>query len=143
MSYDDIINMSHPTSERHPRMARADRAAQFAPYSALSGYEQAIDEAARLTMRNRELGEDVADRLDKWQRILSAIVDATPRLRICYFVPDAKKRGGTYFTEQTQLCGFSANEKTITISGGRKIPIENIKSIESELFSDMLDEFYD
>ena len=137
--YDNIILLPCPTSERHPRMARADRAAQFAPYSALVGYESAIAEAERLTMRDKELGEDAADRLDRWQRVLSAIVDAVPRLKICYFLPDEKKRGGRYITEETSLIGFSQLDRTITVSGGAKIPIENIKSIESQLFSDMLD----
>ena len=116
-----------------------DRAAQFAPYSALVGYESAIAEAARLTMRDKELGEDATERLDRWQRVLAAIVDSAPRLRICYFLPDEKKRGGRYITEETSLIGFSQLDKTITLSGGVKIPIENIKSIESQLFSAMLE----
>jgi len=138
--YDDIINLPCPTSERHPRMARGARAAQFAPYAALSGYEDAIAEATRLTLRDRELGEDEAERLDRWQRVLAAIVDASPRMRICYFVPDEKKRGGRYITEEATLVGFSQLNKNITIAGGIKIPIENIKSIESELFSAMLED---
>lgn len=141
--YDDIISLPCPTSERHPRMPRADRAAQFAPYSALVGYESALAEAERLTMREKELGEDAMDRLDRWQRVLSAIVDATPRLKICYFIPDEKKRGGRYVTEETSLIGFSQLDRTITVLGGVRIPIENIKYIESQLFSDMLDTFYD
>ena len=135
----DILYLPCPTSERHPRMTRADRAAQFAPYSALVGYESAIAEAARLTMRDKELGEDATERLDRWQRVLAAIVDSAPRLRICYFLPDEKKRGGRYITEETSLIGFSQLDKTITLSGGVKIPIENIKSIESQLFSAMLE----
>jgi len=138
--YDDIINLPCPTSERHPRMARGARAAQFAPYAALSGYEDAIAEATRLTLRDRELGEDEAERLDRWQRVLASIFDASPRMRICYFVPDEKKRGGRYITEEATLVGFSQLNKNITIAGGIKIPIENIKSIESELFSAMLED---
>ncbi len=142
--YDDIIDLPCPTSERHPKMPRADRAAQFAPFAALSGYEDAIFEAERLTMRDRELGEDMLERLDRWQRVLSAIADTRPRLRLCYFVQDEKKkRGGRYVTEQTVLCGFSETDRTITLEGGRRVPIENIKSIESELFSGMFDEGFD
>lgn len=137
-AYDDIIDLPCPTSERHPRMSRAARAAQFAPYSALSGYGDSIAEATRLTMKNRELGEDEADRLDRWQRVLSAIVDASPRLRISYFIEDSNKRGGRYITEETTLVGFSALDRTITVSGGVKIPISNIKSIHSELFDGFL-----
>ena len=138
-NYDDIIDLPCPTSERHPRMARAARAAQFAPYSALSGYEDSIAEATRLTMRDRELGEDEKDRLDRWQRVLSAIVDVSPRLKICYFLPDDKKRGGRYITEETTLIGFSALDKTITVSDGTRIPISRIKSIKSALFEGFLE----
>ena len=142
--YDDIIDLPCPTSERHPRMARGDRAAQFAPFAALSGYEDAISEAERLTLRDRELGEDTIERLDRWQRVLSAIVDVQPRLRLSYFVPDEKKkRGGSYVTLEARLCGFSAAERCITLEGGVKVKIENIKSIESELFSGLFDEGFD
>ncbi|MBQ2876441.1 MAG: hypothetical protein IJE25_05490 [Clostridia bacterium] len=142
--YDDIIDLPCPTSERHPRMARGDRAAQFAPFAALSGYEDAISEAERLTLRDRELGEDTIERLDRWQKVLSAIVDVQPRLRLSYFVPDEKKkRGGSYVTLEARLCGFSAAERCITLEGGVKVKIENIKSIESELFSGLFDEGFD
>lgn len=142
--YDDIIDLPCPTSERHPRMARGDRAAQFAPFAALNGYEDAISEAERLTLRDRELGEDTIERLDRWQKVLSAIVDVQPRLRLSYFVPDEKKkRGGSYVTLEARLCGFSAAERCITLEGGIKVKIENIKSIESELFSGLFDEGFD
>ena len=142
--YDDIIDLPCPTSERHPRMARGDRAAQFASFAALSGYEDAISEAERLTLRDRELGEDAIERLDRWQKVLSAIVDVQPRLRLSYFVPDEKKkRGGSYVTLEAKLCGFSESEKSITLEGGVKVKIENIKSIESELFSGIFDEGFD
>ena len=142
--YDDIIDLPCPTSERHPRMARGGRAAQFAPFAALSGYEDAISEAERLTLRDRELGEDAIERLERWQRVLSAIVDVKPRLRLCYFEPDKKKkRGGNYVTLEAKLCGFSEAEKSITLEDGTRVKIENIKSIEAELFSGLFDEGFD
>lgn len=142
-NYDDIIDLSCPTSERHPRMSRQARAAQFAPFAALTGYNEAILEAARLTERERELGEDMEERLNRWQRMLAAIVDSTPRVKVIYFIPDKKKRGGSYKTVEARLIGFSAFDRTITLDRGITIPILDIKSLESELFADMIDEMTD
>ena len=138
-SYEDIINLPAPTSERHPRMPRLDRAAQFAPFSALSGYEDAISEVARLTSREIVPDESEKERLDRWQRALSVMVDAGPKIKLTYFIPDKAKRGGRYSTLETRLIGFSEQNRTITIDGGEKIHLENIKSLYSELFSDMLE----
>lgn len=143
ISYDDIIDLPSPTSEKHPRMSRAARAAQFAPFAALTGYEDAINEAARLTEREKELGEDMAERLNRWQRMLSAIVDSQPRIRLTYFIPDEHKRGGRYKSLESRLIGFSQFDKTITLEGGTVVPIADIKSLESELFVGMVDESED
>ena len=142
-NYDDIIDLPCPTSERHPRMSRQARAAQFAPFAALNGYENSIVEAARLTERERELGEDMADRLNRWQKMLSAIVDAKPRIRVVYFVADSRKRGGSYRTAEARLIGFSSFDKTITLDSGVTVPIVDIKSLDSELFEGMVDEIGD
>lgn len=143
-NYDDIIDLPCPTSERHPRMARIDRSAQFAPFSALSGYEDAISEAGRLTIKDRELGEDMVERLDRWQKILSAIADTNPRLTVQYFLPDdKKKRGGRYSTVCGRLSRFSEKERTLHFDSGEIVNIENVKSITSELFAGLFDEGFD
>ena len=144
MRYDDIIDLPHHTSERHPRMARADRAAQFAPFSALSGYEEAIGEAERLTRRNIELGEDAVERLDRWHKVLAAIADTNPRLRISYFIPDdRKKRGGSYATIDTRLVKFSSEDRILTLEGGVRVPLEEIKTITSDLFAPLFEGGFD
>ena len=88
--YDDIINLPHPTSERHPRMPMAARAAQFSPFAALTGYEDAVHETARLTSIRAELTEEEKSILDaKLQRLLPGAKAA-----FTFFRPDGKKEGG-------------------------------------------------
>ena len=96
--YDDIIGMPHPTSKKHPRMSRLNRAAQFAPFAALTGYGDAITEAARLTGDQAELTE--AERLALGEKLamLRDSLDASPIVTITYFQPDARKAGGEYVT---------------------------------------------
>ena len=138
--YEDIINTKRPDPERHPRMPRGDRAAQFAPFSALVGYEDAIAETARLTMREVELGEDILERLDRWHAMLCAIVDAHPMIEITYFVPDDKKRGGKYMTHRGRLKKFDTSSGRITFDDGECVVLSDVKSIDSELFRSMFDD---
>ncbi len=138
--YNDIIDLPCPTSARHPRMAREARAAQFAPFAALTGYDLAIYEAARLTERDVELNEDMKEKLDRWSRLLSDIIDATPRLRVTYFIADEKKAGGRYNTLEGRLTAFDRHKKTITIDRCETIPLAFVKDIRSELFFGMFEE---
>ena len=140
--YSDIINLPHPVSERHPRMARGDRAAQFAPYSALVGYESAIKEARRLTEREVALTEDTKTRLDLWCRLLSDIKDSSPMLTLTYFIPDKKKTGGSYKTIKGRLTAFDNYSKTVTIDKKETIPLIYVKEISSPLFAELFDESY-
>ncbi len=141
-SYDDIIDLPCPTSERHPRMARADRAAQFAPFAALTGYDLAIFEAARLTEREVMLSEDMRERLDRWHKLLVDIRDAMPLLKITYYQPDKRKAGGSYKTAVGHLTAYNEYNKTVTIDNGETISLIDIKEIDSELFRGMFDESY-
>ena len=139
-SYDDIIDLPCPTSTRHPRMARIDRAAQFAPFAALTGYDAAIFEAARLTEREIELNEDMTEKLDRWSALLTDILDSEPRLKITYFISDKKKDGGSYKTVEGRLTAFDRHKKTITIDRREIIPLVNVKEMHSELFFGMFEE---
>ena len=139
-SYDDIIDLPCPTSTHHPRMARIDRAAQFAPFAALTGYDAAIFEAARLTEREIELNEDMTEKLDRWSALLTDILDSEPRLKITYFISDKKKDGGSYKTVEGRLTAFDRNKKTITIDRREIIPLVNVKEMHSELFFGMFEE---
>ena len=139
-SYDDIIDLPCPTSTCHPRMARIDRAAQFAPVAARTGYDAAIFEAARLTEREVELNEDMTEKLDRWSSLLTDILDSEPRLKITYFISDKKKAGGSYKSVEGRLTSFDRHKKTVTIDRREVIPLICIKEMHSELFFGMFEE---
>ena len=138
-NYDDMINMPCPTSPRHPRMPRADRAAQFAPFAALTGYDAAIDETGRLTDQKIDISEDMREKLDLKQNFLADIIDEQPEISVTYFVPDKKKSGGSYVTVNGRLKQIDEYEQLIILTDGKKIPIQEVYSIESDLFRGMFD----
>lgn len=138
-SYDDIINLPCPTSPRHPRMPRADRAAQFAPFAALTGYDSAIDETARLTDEKIDISEDMREKLDRKQAFLADIIDEQPEISVTYFVPDKRKAGGEYKTVTGRLKRIDEYEQILIFTDGNKIEIAEIYAIESDLFRGMFD----
>ena len=138
-NYDDMINMPCPTSPRHPRMPRADRAAQFAPFAALTGYDAAIDETGRLTDQKIDISEDMREKLDLKQNFLADIIDDQPEISVTYFVPDKKKSGGAYITANGRLKQIDEYEQFIILTDGKKIPIQEVYSIESDLFRGMFE----
>ena len=134
--YSDIIHLPHPISEKHPRMPMLDRAAQFSPFAALTGYEEAIYETGRLTEEKTELGEEEKAILDRKQRLLLEKLDEFPALTVTYFVPDEKKSGGRYVTKTGNLKRIDLIQRWMLLTDGTKIPLENVKNIESPLFCD-------
>ena len=129
--YDDIIDLPHPTSKRHPPMTVSDRAAQFAPFAALTGYEDAIEEAARLTDEQEELGEDAQRELNDKLRLLMASAEQHPELTVTYFEPDTKKAGGRYVTLTDCLKRIQVVAQTIEFTSGKKVPLASVLDIES------------
>ena len=113
-----------------------DRAAQFSPFAALTGYEEAIYETGRLTEKKTELDEEEKAILDRKQRLLLEKPDELPALTVTYFVPDEKKSGGRYVTKTGNLKKLHPLEKWMLLTDGTKIPLENVKNIESPLFCD-------
>ena len=126
-AYDDIINLPHPTSARHPRMPMADRAAQFSPFAALSGHGAAVRETARLTDRKIELTEDEKAVLDEKLRLL---LDTGGEAVFTYFLPDEKKSGGAYVTAAGRVKKLDPQSRRIILTGGAVIPVEDISEIE-------------
>ena len=105
--YDDIINLPHHVSQKHAPMARADRAAQFSPFAALTGLDAALRETARLTDQRITLDEYEQAALDE---TLQAVRDALtkkehPTVEVCYFVPDTRKAGGAYCLSLIHIYG--------------------------------------
>ncbi len=133
--YDDIINLPNPTPTCRPRMSALDRAAQFAPFAALTGYEAVVEEAARLTDDRLELSEDMKTMLnDKMQMILDNL-DNEPFVTITHFVPDKRKAGGAYVDVSGIVERIDEYERCIVMTDGTKIPIEQVRAIDGELFN--------
>ena len=126
--YDDIIGLPHPTSERHPRMSMANRAAQFSPFAALTGYEDAVKETARLTDARAELTEEEKSALDAKLRLLAG--PAGGEVSLTCFQPDGRKDGGAYVTITGRVKRVDAYAGLLVMQSGEKIPLEDIWDIE-------------
>lgn len=127
--YDDIIDLPHPVSKKHPQMPRRDRAAQFSPFAALTGYEGEIEETARLTERRKPLDEEQSERLERRLRLLAEKAEERPEVEITYFLPDERKAGGAYVTVRGSFRRIDEYEKTIVLADGRRIPIGEIAEL--------------
>lgn len=136
-SYDDIINLPHHVSTSHPHMSTLDRAAQFSPFSALTGYGAAVKETARLTDERIELDDNMKAKLDKKLRIVQDRIDDRQEISITYFQPDDKKDGGAYITTTGCVKKIDEYERVVVMVDGAKIPIEEIIEITGELFNDV------
>ena len=135
--YDDIINLPHHVSLTRPQMSMLDRAAQFSPFAALTGYDAAIKETGRLTDEKIELDEEALTALDmKYQLLINALDDA-PEVTITYFQPDERKAGGKYITATSAVKKVDDFERRITMQDGTKIPMDDVISIDGELFSSL------
>ena len=130
--YDDIIDLPCPTPKKHPRMPVRDRAAIFSPFAALTGHSAAIAETARLTERRIELDEDRKAVLDEKQRLLEAAAAQRPEVTVTYFLPDARKEGGSYVTVTGRLKRTDSAARVMRLMDGTTIPLDDIVEIESE-----------
>lgn len=128
--YDDIINLPRPVSSKHPPMPMSDRAAQFSPFAALTGYDEAVMETGRLTDRKRELNDEEIAALNQKLQFLGNHLEEHPTVIVTFFVPDAKKTGGSYATKTRRLKKIDTFERWIQLDDGSKIPIDDITNIE-------------
>ena len=126
-AYDDIINLPHPTSAKHPRMSMAARAAQFSPFAPLADHGTAIRETARLTDRKMELTEDEKVLLDEKLCLLN---DTGEEAVFTYFLPDKRKNGGAYVTAIGSIKKLDLLERRVILTDGAVIPVEDILEIE-------------
>ncbi len=132
--YDKIQNLPHHVSASRRQMSQRDRAAQFSPFAALTGYEDAIAETARLTDQPVERTEEDARRLNQQMQILIERIQEQPPVDITYFVPDRKKSGGSYETVSGKVRRVDCYEQMIIYTDGRRIPMQMIYRIKGEIF---------
>ena len=132
LQYADIIDKQHHVSKKHPSMSMEDRAAQFSPFAALTGYEAAVKETARLTDDREELDEDEKTRLNAQLQKISARLQEQPEVMVTYFAPDERKTGGARQTYRGRLRKIDRNRKMLIMVDQTELPIENLLNIECE-----------
>ena len=133
--YNEIMGLPHHVSKTRPQMPMSDRAAQFAPFAALTGYDAAIKETGRLTDERIELDVEALSALDMKYQLLMEALDEAPEVTITYFHPDERKAGGKYVSAVGAVKKIDDFERRITMQDGAKIPMDDVLSIEGELFS--------
>ena len=124
--YDDIIHLPHHVSQTRPRMSPQDRAAQFSPFSALTGYEAVISETGRLTDGRVELTEDRLEELDRVQRMIAERLNQQPEVTVTWFVEDERKAGGAYVTARGNACRLDTYRRLLVLTDGTGIPLDEI-----------------
>ena len=137
IKYADIIGLPHHTSPTRPRLSISARAAQFAPFAALTGYGAAVDETARLTDDMIMLDENAKAMLDGKLQIIAEHIGDHPEVTITYFEPDKKKSGGAYISVTGRVKEIDEYERIVRLCDGMKIPIEQIYGITTELFTEL------
>ena len=135
--YDDIIGLPRPVSQTHPPMSAENRAAQFLPFAALTGYDAAIQETARLTDRRIELDEDEKLMLSGKLQVIQDHIKARPPVKITCFVPDTRKEGGAYVVVAGRVKKVDAIERQIIMTDGQCIPIDAVYAVDGDLFRGM------
>jgi len=128
-NYEDIINLPHQMSKTHPQMSMANRAAQFAPFAALTGHAAAIEETARLTESRHELAEEDNEALNQKMAFLRENINAHPTIAVTYFEPDKKKDGGEYKTIEGQLQNIDDYSQSLVLRGGETVALEAVLDI--------------
>ena len=127
--YDDIINLPHHDSKTHPRMPNSDRAAQYSPFSALTGYSDAVAETARRTEEKPELSETRKAELDAVFRLLRERIGEQPEVTVTCFRPDERKSGGAIVTERVRLKAVDPIIRAFTTVDREELPFDDIIDI--------------
>lgn len=131
--YEDMLYLPHHVSPTHPQMPVSDRAAQFSPFAALTGYDAAIKETARRTDDFVELDEHEKILLDEHLQVLKEHLSHQPKISVTYFSPDEKKSGGVYLHISGNVAKIDEYEKKIVLSDGIKVSLTNIVEMEVEV----------
>ena len=134
--YNDIINLPHHVSTKHPRMKMIDRAAQFSPFAALTGHGAAVSETERLTENFAEPDEYEKSIINEKLRFLAELVSQHPVAEIVYFEPDKKKDGGEYVTVTGEVKRIDSVGQSVLMADGQRISAEFISDIRCDLFGE-------
>lgn len=135
--YEDIVDLPHHVSPTRPRMSRADRAAQFSPFAALTGHDAAVRETARRTASRIETAEDKQQELDLKLNLLSQVLPSRPEVTITYFVPDTRKVGGAYVTAGGTLKRIDSRKRILLLEDDTAIPADDVLELESPIFTSL------
>ena len=132
--YEDIVDLPHHVSRKHPQPTMADRAARFAPFAAITGYEEMLLEEARVTEERIDLDEGALALLNEKLNMIQEFLDEEPEVTITYFEPDKKKAGGAYVSITGVVKRIDEYEHFVIMTDSKKIRIEDIYAIGSDLF---------
>ncbi len=135
--YDDILHLPYPYPKKRPQMSMTDRAAQFSPFAALTGYDDALIEIGRQTQSKTELTEDVKYGLDLKQKLLIDLISSMPEVTITYFVPDRYKSGGQYVTVTDKLLKIDQHHRYYLLTNNCLIPFDDVRTLDSPLFQNL------
>ena len=135
--YDDMLHLPHHVSKTRRRMSRLERAAQFSPFAALTGYDATIQEAGRRTDSRAALTESSKEQLDEKLRGILEEIDRQPEITGTYFEPDLRKEGGAYVRFTGHVKKIDSHTRAILLTNGMEIPLTEIFDLDSPLFRDM------
>ena len=135
--YSKIISLPHHQSATRKRMSNYDRAAQFAPFAALTGHDEAIKETARLTDDYMEMGEDRLGELSAKIQLLIDKLSEQPEITVVYFIPDERKSGGSYAEKTGVVRIIDEYERKLVFYDGDKILIDRVADFKGEIFSQL------
>ena len=128
--YDDIINMPHHVSKKHQRMSLENRSAQFAPFAALTGYDDAVEETARQTDKQIEITDEIKNEINMKLKTIQEKLYTKPKVTITYFIPDSKKEGGKYKKITNYITKIDEHKQKIIFDNNVEISIINIVNID-------------
>ena len=132
--YEDIVDLPHHVSRKHPQPTMADRAARFTPFAAITGYEEMVLEEARVTDDRIEMDESSKAALNEKLNMILEFIDEQPEVSITYFEPDKRKAGGAYVTVTGTVKRIDEYEHLVIMTDGKKINIDDIYNLQGELF---------
>lgn len=135
--YEDIVNLPPHISKKYPQPTMMERAARFAPFAAITGYEEMVLEEARITEDRMDLDESTLAMLNEKLNIIQEFLDKEPEVRITYFEPDKKKSGGAYVSVTGKVKRIDEYERLVIMTDGKKICIDEIFGLESRLFDSL------